>query len=233
MRRRRDNDRRRILSKLRKNILCLAYRNFSAIPCGNKQLPQERSSFGEAQLRLSFRSGSLLRIVPGLSFIPSPKRRRRDRERHSGALVAIRSTSFRESYRRVTNSRPEQGGPALELARRYSESGRSRPPSMRSRRISCRISSSKQASKLVCARMCSASCWLTTDSVRDARMQRCQKTFDQRALIRAHRRVYTANSLVAFSFFPRKRKLCRCNSCALKTIEERVRRRPAATSRAA
>jgi len=46
---------RRLLSRLRKNMLCLADRNFSVIRFGSRQLPPERSSSGEPSFNWSFR----------------------------------------------------------------------------------------------------------------------------------------------------------------------------------
>ena len=113
---------RRILSKLRKNMLCLADRNFLCYPLWEQAVATGAKLVWRAKLRLvipkvrKLADGSYL-----AKLYPSPKRRCQDREGILVRLVDYRIDGFRESYRLVTNILDPSKAPALELARLYSE----------------------------------------------------------------------------------------------------------------
>ncbi|HEX2832633.1 MAG TPA: IS4 family transposase [Thermoanaerobaculia bacterium] len=113
---------RRILGKLRKNMLCLADRNFLCYPLW------QTSSCDRSQARLASEvavgdsedSEAFRRIVSGqdLSLAQASAHRSRGIEVR---LVDYRIDGFRENYRLVTNILDPKQAPALELARLYSE----------------------------------------------------------------------------------------------------------------
>jgi transposase IS4-like protein/DDE family transposase len=113
---------RRILSKLRKNMLCLADRNFLCYPLWAQAVATGAKLVWRAKLQLvipkirKLRDGSYL-----AKLYPSPKHRRQDRDGILVRLVDYRIDGFRESYRLVTNILDPAKAPALELAQLYSE----------------------------------------------------------------------------------------------------------------
>jgi len=113
---------RRILGKLRKNMLCLADRNFLCYPLWQQAVATGAKLVWRAKLQLvipkirKLSDGSYLAKI-----YPSPKHRRADREGILVRLVDYRIDGFRESYRLVTNILDPAHAPALELAELYSE----------------------------------------------------------------------------------------------------------------
>ena len=113
---------RRILSKLRRNVLCLADRNFLCYPLWKEAVATGAKLVWRAKLQLvipkirKLADGSYLAKI-----YPSPKHRRQDREGIVVRLVDYRIDGVRESYRLVTNILDPAKAPALELARLYSE----------------------------------------------------------------------------------------------------------------
>lgn len=113
---------RRILSKLRKNMLCLADRNFLCYPLWQQAVATGARLVWRAKLQLvipkirKLSDGSYLAKI-----YPSPKHRRADREGILVRLVDYRIDGFRENYRLVTNILDPAQAPALELAQLYSE----------------------------------------------------------------------------------------------------------------
>lgn len=113
---------RRILGKLRKNMLCLADRNFLCYPLWQQAVASGAKLVWRAKLQLvipkirKLSDGSYLAKI-----YPSPKHRRVDREGILVRLVDYRIDGFRENYRLVTNILDPAQAPALELAELYSE----------------------------------------------------------------------------------------------------------------
>ncbi|MGH3521684.1 MAG: IS4 family transposase [Mycobacterium sp.] len=113
---------RRILKKLRRNVLCLADRNFLNYPLWKEAITTGAKLVWRAKLQLVIPKSRKLADGSYLAKIyPSPKHRRRDREGIEVRLVDYRIDGFRESYRLVTNILDPAKAPALELARLYSE----------------------------------------------------------------------------------------------------------------
>src|SRR5437016_5418830 len=113
---------RRILSKLRRNMLCLADRNFLCYPLWEQAVATGAKLVWRAKLQLVI--PKIRKLADGsylAKLYPSPKHRRQDREGIVVRLVDYRIDGFRESYRLVTNILDPEKGPALELARLYSE----------------------------------------------------------------------------------------------------------------
>jgi hypothetical protein len=113
---------RRILSKLRKNMLCLADRNFLCYPLWEQAVATGAKLVWRAKLQLVI--PKIRKLADGsylAKLYPSPKHRRQDREGILVRLVDYRIDGFRESYRLVTNILDPAKAPALELARLYSE----------------------------------------------------------------------------------------------------------------
>ena len=112
----------RILGKLRKNMLCLADRNFLCYPLWQQAVATGAKLVWRAKLQLvipkirKLSDGSYLAKI-----YPSPKHRRADRESILVRLVDYRIDGFRENYRLVTNILDPTQAPALELAELYSE----------------------------------------------------------------------------------------------------------------
>ncbi|HEV7766399.1 MAG TPA: IS4 family transposase [Thermoanaerobaculia bacterium] len=112
----------RILGKLRKNMLCLADRNFLCYPLWQQAVASGAKLVWRAKLQLvipkirKLSDGSYLARI-----YPSPKHRRADREGILVRLVDYRIDGFREKYRLVTNILDPTQAPALELAELYSE----------------------------------------------------------------------------------------------------------------
>jgi transposase IS4-like protein/DDE family transposase len=112
----------RILGKLRKNMLCLADRNFLCYPLWQQAVATGAKLVWRAKLQLvipeirKLSDGSYLAKI-----YPSPKHRRADREGILVRLVDYRIDGFRENYRLVTNILDPTQAPALELAELYSE----------------------------------------------------------------------------------------------------------------
>ena len=113
---------RRILNKLRRNMLCLADRNFVNYPLWKEAVATGAKLVWRAKLQLvipkirKLADGSYLAKI-----YPSSKHRRQDRDGILVRLVDYRIDGFRESYRLVTNILDPAKAPALELARLYSE----------------------------------------------------------------------------------------------------------------
>jgi hypothetical protein len=113
---------RRILSKLRRNMLCLADRNFLCYPLWKQAIATGAKLVWRARLQLVI--PKTRKLVDGsylAKLYASPKHRRQDREGIVVRLVDYRIDGFRESYRLVTNILDSAKAPALELARLYSE----------------------------------------------------------------------------------------------------------------
>ena len=113
---------RRILSKLRRNMLCLADRNFLCYPLWQQAVATGAKLVWRAKLQLVI--PKIRKLADGsylAKLYPSPKHRRQDREGILVRLVDYRIDGFRESYRLVTNILEPEKGPAIELARLYSE----------------------------------------------------------------------------------------------------------------
>jgi hypothetical protein len=113
---------RRILSKLRKNMLCLADRNFLCYPLWEQAVATGAKLVWRAKLRLVI--PKIRKLADGsylAKLYPSPKHRRQDRDGMLVRLVDYRIDGFRESYRLVTNILDPAKAPALELAQLYSE----------------------------------------------------------------------------------------------------------------
>lgn len=112
----------RIFGKLRKNMLCLADRNFLCYPLWQQAVATGAKLVWRAKLQLvipkirKLSDGSYLARI-----YPSPKARRADREGILVRLVDYRIDGFRENYRLVTNVLDPAQAPALELAELYSE----------------------------------------------------------------------------------------------------------------
>lgn len=113
---------RRILGKLRKNMLCLADRNFLCYPLWQQAVATGAKLVWRAKLQLVIPK---MRKLPDGSYLakiyPSSKHRRADRDGIPVRLVDYRIDGFRESYRLVTNILDPNQAPALELAKLYSE----------------------------------------------------------------------------------------------------------------
>lgn len=113
---------RRILSKLRRNMLCLADRNFLCYPLWKEAVATGAKLVWRAKLKLVIPKSRKLADGSYLAKIyPSSTHRRQDREGVLVRLIDYRIDGFRESYRLVTNILDPAKGPALELARLYSE----------------------------------------------------------------------------------------------------------------
>lgn len=113
---------RRILKKLRKNMLCLADRNFLCYPLWKEAVATGAKLVWRAKLQLIIPKSRKLGDGSYLAKIyPSAKHRRHDREGIVVRLIDYRIDGFRETYRLVTNILDPSKAPALELARLYSE----------------------------------------------------------------------------------------------------------------
>ena len=113
---------RRIFSKLQRNMVCLADRNFLCYPLWEQAVATGAKLVWRAKLRLVI--PKIRKLADGsylAKLYPSPKHRRQDREGILVRLVDYRIDGFRESYRLVTNILDPEKAPALELARLYSE----------------------------------------------------------------------------------------------------------------
>lgn len=113
---------RRILRKLRRNMLCLADRNFLCYPLWKEAVATGAKLVWRAKLQLVMPKTRKLADGSYLAKIyPSPKHRLRDGDGIVVRLVDYRIDGSRESYRLVTNILDPAKAPALELARLYSE----------------------------------------------------------------------------------------------------------------
>ena len=113
---------RRILSKLRKNMLCLADRNFLCYPLWEQAVVTGVRLVWRAKLQLVI--PKIRKLADGsylAKLYPSPKHRRQDRDGILVRLIDYRIDGVRESYRLVTNILDPSQAPALDLARLYSE----------------------------------------------------------------------------------------------------------------
>jgi Insertion element 4 transposase N-terminal/Transposase DDE domain len=113
---------RRILSKLQRNMVCLADRNFLCYPLWEQAVATGAKLVWRAKLRLVI--PKIRKLADGsylAKLYPSPKHRRQDREGILVRLIDYRIDGFRESYRLVTNILDPDKAPAIELARLYSE----------------------------------------------------------------------------------------------------------------
>jgi hypothetical protein len=113
---------RRVLGKLRRNMLCLADRNFFCYPLWKQAIGTGAKLVWRAKHQLvlpktrKLSDGSYLGKV-----YPSPKHRREDREGIPVRIIDYRIDGFSETYRLVTNILDVEKAPALELARLYAE----------------------------------------------------------------------------------------------------------------
>src|SRR5258706_1532539 len=113
---------RRILGKLRKNMLCLADRNFLCYPLWQQAVATGAKLVWRAKLHLVIPKTRKLADGSYLAKLyPSPKHRKKDRDGILVRLVDYRVDGFRESYRLVTNILDPTKAPALELAELYSD----------------------------------------------------------------------------------------------------------------
>lgn len=113
---------RRILSKLRKNMLCLADRNFLCYPLWEQAVATGAKLVWRAKLQLVLPKMRKLQDGSYLArFYPSQKQRRQDRDGMVVRLIDYRMDGFRGTYRLVTNILDPAKAPALKLARLYSE----------------------------------------------------------------------------------------------------------------
>lgn len=113
---------RRILSKLRKNMLCLADRNFLCYPLWEQAVATGARLVWRAKLQLVM--PKIRKLADGsylAKLYSSPRHRRQDRDGILVRLIDYRIDGFRESYRLVTNILDPAQAPALDLARLYSE----------------------------------------------------------------------------------------------------------------
>jgi len=113
---------RRILGLLRRNMLCLADRNFLSYPLWQQAVATHASFVWRAKRNMVMPK---LRELADGSYLsklyPSPKHRRKDREGILVRVIDYRIDGSRETYRVVTNIVDPAQAPALELARLYSE----------------------------------------------------------------------------------------------------------------
>jgi hypothetical protein len=113
---------RRLLGRLRKNMLCLADRNFLCYPLWEQAVATGAKLVWRAKLQLVI--PKIRRLPDGsylAKFYPSQKQRRHDRDGMLVRLIDYRMDGVRESYRLVTNILDPAKAPALKLARFYSE----------------------------------------------------------------------------------------------------------------
>lgn len=113
---------RRLLGKLRRNMLCLADRNFFCYPLWNQAVATGAKLVWRAKHQLVLPKHRTLSDGSYLGKLyPSPKHRREDLEGITVRIIDYRIDGFRETYRLVTNILDVAKAPALELARLYSE----------------------------------------------------------------------------------------------------------------
>ncbi len=113
---------RRLLGKLRRNMLCLADRNFFCYPLWNQAVATGAKLVWRAKHQLVLPKQRKLSDGSYLGKLyPSPKHRREDREGIPVRIIDYRIDGYREAYRLVTNILDVAKAPALELARLYSE----------------------------------------------------------------------------------------------------------------
>lgn len=113
---------RRILGKLRRNMLCLADRNFFCYPLWKQAIATGARLVWRAKHQLVLPKTRKLSDGSYLGKLyPSPKHRRKDREGITVRIVDYRIDGFRETYRLVTNILHVEKAPALELARLYAQ----------------------------------------------------------------------------------------------------------------
>lgn len=113
---------RRILGLLRRNMLCLADRNFFCYPLWRQAIATRAALVWRAKLQLVL--PKLRKLADGsylAKLYPSPKHRRQDRAGILVRLIDYRIDGFQETYRLVTNILDPAQAPALQLARLYSE----------------------------------------------------------------------------------------------------------------
>lgn len=113
---------RRVLGKLRRNMLCLADRNFFCYPLWKQAIATGAKLVWRAKHQLVLPKTRRLSDGSYLGKVyPSPKHRREDREGIIVRIIDYRIDGFRETYRLVTNILDVEKAPALELARLYAE----------------------------------------------------------------------------------------------------------------
>lgn len=113
---------RRILGRLRRNMLCLADRNFLSYPLWSEAVQTGAAFVWRAKTAMVLPKQRTLADGSYLAKLyPSPTHRRQDREGILVRLIEYRIDGFRETYRLVTNLLDPRRAPALELARLYSE----------------------------------------------------------------------------------------------------------------
>ncbi len=113
---------RRILGRLRRNMLCLADRNFFCYPLWKQAVATHAALVWRARLDLVL---PVVRKLADGSYLaklyPSPKHRREDREGILVRLADYRIDGYRQTYRLVTNILDPAQASALQLARLYAE----------------------------------------------------------------------------------------------------------------
>lgn len=113
---------RRILKKLRRNMLCLADRNFLSYPLWKEAVATGAKFVWRAKHQMVIPKTRKLADGSYLAkMYPSPKHRRHDRDGIVVRLIDYRIDGFPETYRLVTNILDPAKAPALELAQLYSE----------------------------------------------------------------------------------------------------------------
>jgi len=113
---------RRVLGLLRRNMLCLADRNFFCYPLWKEAVATRAALVWRAKLQLVLPRGRQLADGSYLAKIyPSPKHRRENREGIAVRVIDYRIDGSRERYRLVTNILDPREAPGLELARLYAE----------------------------------------------------------------------------------------------------------------
>ena len=112
----------RMLKLLRRNMLCLADRNFVNYPLWKEASGRGAALVWRASTRLVL--PKLRKLADGsylAKFYPSAKHRQQDREGISVRLIDYRIDGSGETYRLMTNILDPEQAPAIELARLYSE----------------------------------------------------------------------------------------------------------------
>lgn len=113
---------RRLLHKLKRNMLCLADRNFFCYPLWEQAVATGAKLVWRAKHQLVLPKTRKLADGSYLGKIyPSPKHRREDRDGIVVRIIDYRIDGFRGTYRLVTNILDPSKAAALELARLYSE----------------------------------------------------------------------------------------------------------------
>jgi hypothetical protein len=113
---------RRILGNLRRNMLCLADRNFFCYPLWEQADATGAKLMWRAKRQIKLPKTATLPDGSYLAkFYPSPNHRKHDRGGIAVRVIDYRVDGFRDDYRVVTNILDPVKAPALELARLYFE----------------------------------------------------------------------------------------------------------------